>query len=171
MNRSELVAQLAKMLTHAQDADKGRRLTLTQDAEGWRLGYSIPDYAGFGAFPGSQLTGWAVLDWLTDRGAAVRWASLDQVNAEAQAIRAQVLDAAGWDKAGRVDVVVEGQTRPAGWTVTVTPTQSGQWRWGVLDPDGVEICGGGGYEDEDEALADGQSELFAHTARPGAVVV
>lgn len=58
----------------------------------------------------------------------------------------------------------------AGWTVAVTPTEGGQWRWGVLDPAGVEVVGGGGYDDEDEARGDGQAELAAQT-QPGAVVV
>jgi len=172
MTRSEILEQLARMLTHAQDADAGRRLTLTEDAQGWRLGYSLPSYGGLGAFPGAKVQGWAVLDWLTVQGREpCRWVSLDEANAVAQAIRSAVLDAAGWDLAARLEVVVEAQPRPARWTVTVTPTQSGQWRWGVLDPDGVEICGGGGYQDEDEALQDGQAELVAQTARPGAVVV
>jgi len=69
------------------------------------------------------------------------------------------------------EVIEDQAPQPAGWTVTVTPTQSGQWRWGVLDPDGVEICGGGGYDDEDEARAEGESELAAHAGPARAVVV
>lgn len=56
----------------------------------------------------------------------------------------------------------------AGWVVIVTPTHSGKWRWGVLDPFGVEVCGGAGYDDEGQALEDGKAELAAHT--PAAVI-
>ena len=59
----------------------------------------------------------------------------------------------------------------AGWFVTVTPTAGGQWRWGVLDPFGVEVAGGGGYDDEGDALADGEAELATHTNPTPAVIV
>jgi hypothetical protein len=62
---------------------------------------------------------------------------------------------------------VEVDEAPA---VTVTKTAAGQWRWALIGPDGVEIAGGAGYADPDEALADGQAELAAQTG-PSAVVV
>jgi hypothetical protein len=55
----------------------------------------------------------------------------------------------------------ETGSQGGGWVVTVTPTQAGQWRWGVVDPGGVEVAGGGGYETDDDARADGESELAA----------
>lgn len=66
---------------------------------------------------------------------------------------------------------VEVDEAPAGWTVAVTPTTAGQWRWGVVDPEGVEVAGGGGYDDEGEALADGEAELATHTNPTPAVIV
>ena len=62
---------------------------------------------------------------------------------------------------------VEVDEAPA---VIVTKTAAGQWRWALIGPDGVEIAGGGGYESEDEARADGESELAAQ-AGPVAVIV
>ena len=53
-----------------------------------------------------------------------------------------------------------------GWAVVVTRTRVGQWRFGVVDPEGVEVVGGGGYEDEDQARADGESELAAQVGHP-----
>jgi hypothetical protein len=62
---------------------------------------------------------------------------------------------------------VEVDEAPA---VIVAKTQAGQWRWALIGPDGVEIAGGGGYEDEDEAREAGEAELAAQ-ATPTAVIV
>lgn len=62
---------------------------------------------------------------------------------------------------------VEVDEAPA---VIVTKTEAGQWRWGVLDVEGVEVAGGGGCATEDEAREAGEAELAAQ-AGPVAVIV
>ena len=95
-------------------------------------------------------------------------ATKGQVREWADMVRAyEFIRAAGFK--GRVEVD-ELDQEPAGWTVTVAPTETGQWRWGVLDPEGVEVVGGGGCETEDEAQEAGEAELAAQTGAVGVVV-
>ena len=67
---------------------------------------------------------------------------------------------------GRVEV---DETEAAGW-VSVMPTQAGQWRWGVMDHNGVEVAGGGGCESEEEARDLGEAELAAQAGQSAVVV-
>lgn len=45
------------------------------------------------------------------------------------------------------------------YSVTVTKTQMGQWRWGILDPDAEEVQGGAGYDSEEDAQEYAQEAL------------
>lgn len=86
----------------------------------------------------------------TARGAVRRWSDLGTAYG--------FLRTCGYR--GAVEVEDGG---PA-YDLVVEPTQAGQWRWAVLE-NAVEFSGGGGYETEDEARAEGESELYA-LARP-----
>lgn len=41
---------------------------------------------------------------------------------------------------------------PGSWAYRIHRTQAGQWRFGILDAERVEICGGGGFPTEEEAV-------------------
>jgi hypothetical protein len=65
----------------------------------------------------------------------------------------------------------ELEDSPKDWTLTVGRSKAGQWRWGVCDPDGVEVAGGAGYESEGEAREDGEAELAVWTRPAPALIV
>lgn len=52
-----------------------------------------------------------------------------------------------------------------GWHMRVRRTQSGQYQWSVIDPDGIEVQGGAGYATPAEAEQDGQDALEHYQAR------
>jgi hypothetical protein len=160
MNREEVIALAVVDLCTALDRDRGRRLALVRQSKGWRVGYQLPQL-----LDGGNAGCWMVSDWL---------GALCDDLAEAFAIAAELRVAI----LARVSAVAPAGTRPEllivvedpakDWTLTVGRTASGQWRWAVLDPDEVEVAGGGGYESEDDAREEGEAELAVWT-RPAAV--
>ncbi len=106
MTKTELVERIAKDLTTAEDADQGRRLLLTRETGGWRLGYCAPSYTGAWG-PGQTPAEWVVLDWLTTDDDPVTWLNLALGAAEALAIRRLAIKAAGATPAEVLVVIAE----------------------------------------------------------------
>jgi hypothetical protein len=63
MTRTELTRRAASALAAAEDRTAGRRLRIERAADGYRIGYQVPDYAAPWR-PGMSPSGWLVLDWL-----------------------------------------------------------------------------------------------------------
>ncbi len=106
MTKTELVERIAKDLITAEDADQGRRLLLTRQTGGWRLGYCAPSYAGAWS-AGQTPADWVVLDWLTLDDEPVTWLNLALGAAEALAIRRLALKGAGATPADVLVVLAE----------------------------------------------------------------
>jgi len=102
MTTTELVQAISEALTHAQDPARRPRITLSRDAEGWRVGYALPARG-----EPSHAPRWAVVAWI-----AGRWSALDEAAAVALDVQGAALNAGPCDPEALVVVLEDHRPRP-----------------------------------------------------------
>jgi len=106
MNDQDLFAEL---IAAARNPD-GARLVVARYGAGWRIGLSVPHYAGLGALPGAKPVGWALAGWLADQDDGPRHHTLEQAAAIAIHWKADALEVPtlqGW--ADRITIVLDDE--------------------------------------------------------------
>jgi hypothetical protein len=133
----------AKELIAAVAASQVQRMAVVHRAKRWEV------WAHLGP---------TLEDSSSDRVDPTRWDTLDQAYSW--------IRTAGYPGTVEVD---EASGLGLGYRCTVHRTHAGQWRYGVLDSEGVEVVGGGGYgtwQDAQEAAMDMVADLQEAASDP-----